>query len=69
MVSQKFYALKVIDKKFIVQNNKEDIILNEREIMINTKHPFIVKLDYAFQSVNNLFILNNKIEKLFGVCD
>ena len=48
MVSQKFYALKVIDKKFIVQNNKEDIILNEREIMINTKHPFIVKLDYAF---------------------
>jgi hypothetical protein len=26
----KFYALKVIDKKFITKNNKEDIILNER---------------------------------------
>ena len=42
------YALKIIDKKFIINNNKEEIILNESEIMINIKHPFIVKLEYAF---------------------
>jgi serum/glucocorticoid-regulated kinase 2 len=30
----KFYALKIIEKKFLIQNNKEDIILNERLIMI-----------------------------------
>jgi serum/glucocorticoid-regulated kinase 2 len=47
-INQKFYALKVIDKKFIIDNNKEDIILNERQIMIHVKHPFIVKLDFAF---------------------
>ena len=30
----KYYALKIIDKKFLINNNKEEIILNEREIMI-----------------------------------
>jgi len=30
----KFYALKVIDKKFIIDNNKKEIIINERHIMI-----------------------------------
>lgn len=50
-LNQKFYALKVIDKKFIIENNKEDIILNERQIMIKSKHPFIVKIEFAFQSV------------------
>ena len=47
-MNSKFYALKVIDKKFIIDNNKEDIILNERQIMIKSKHPFIVKLEFAF---------------------
>lgn len=48
IATQKLHALKVIDKKFILGNNKEDIILNEREIMINSKHPFIVKVDFIF---------------------
>jgi|LakMenEpi03Aug12_release.lakeMendotaPanAssembly.Ray.scaffolds.fasta_scaffold5076214_1 serum/glucocorticoid-regulated kinase 2 len=48
LVNQKFYALKVIDKKFILDNNKEDIVLNERHIMIHVNHPFIVKLEFAF---------------------
>ena len=39
-----------INKKEL-SNNKEDIILNERLIMIEMKHPFIVKLEYAFQTV------------------
>ena len=44
----KFYALKVIDKKFIIENQKDEIIINERHIMIQLSHPFIVKLNYAF---------------------
>jgi len=43
--------MKVIDKQFILENNKEDIIINERDIMINSKHPFIVKVDFIFQTV------------------
>jgi hypothetical protein len=34
-----------------VSKIKEDIIMNEKEIMQNVKHPFIVKLDYIFQTV------------------
>lgn len=48
LVTGKFHALKVICKQFILQNKKEDIIMNEKEIMINVKHPHIVKLDYIF---------------------
>jgi len=33
-VTMKFFALKIIEKKFLLQNNKEEIILNERLIMI-----------------------------------
>lgn len=44
----RFYALKVIDKKFILQNQKEDIIMNERDILERAKHPFISKLEFAF---------------------
>jgi hypothetical protein len=38
----------VIDKEFILSKNKESIILNEKEILKNVKHPFIVKVDYIF---------------------
>lgn len=47
-MNMNFYALKVIDKKFILKNNKEDIILNERQIMIQLNHPYIVNLEFAF---------------------
>ena len=48
LVTGKFHALKVIEKKFILDNRKEEIIINEKEIMINVKHPHIVKIDYIF---------------------
>ena len=47
----KLHALKVIDKSYIVENNKEDIISNEKDILMSINHPFIVKLDYIFQTV------------------
>jgi serine/threonine protein kinase len=51
------YALKVVDKQFIRENEKYDIIMNEREIMINLKHPSIVKLESAFQTLNHLIFV------------
>ncbi len=51
------YALKVVDKQFIRQNEKYDIIMNERDIMINLKHPSIVKLESAFQTLNHLIFV------------
>jgi len=55
--SQKMYALKVLDKHFIRQKDKLDIIMNERDIMINIKHPCIVKLEFAFQTQTYLIFV------------
>ncbi len=36
------FALKLIDKKFIIDNNKEIIVKNERNIMVEIDHPFLL---------------------------
>ncbi|CAD8049944.1 unnamed protein product [Paramecium sonneborni] len=45
-----FYALKLIDKKFIMDNKKEIIVQNERDIMIKMENQYIIPLHYAFES-------------------
>ncbi|CAD8143598.1 unnamed protein product [Paramecium pentaurelia] len=45
-----FYALKLIDKKFIIDNKKEIIVQNERDIMVKMKNQYIIPLHYAFES-------------------
>lgn len=47
-IDNKFYAMKMIDKDMIIKNKKNNIIMNERNIMTKTKHPFIIDLKYAF---------------------
>ena len=66
-MTQQLHALKVIDKHFIVSKNKEDIIMNEKEIMQNVKHPFIVKLDYIFQTVWPCLLLAKLLDIRDGV--
>ncbi|CAK64739.1 unnamed protein product (macronuclear) [Paramecium tetraurelia] len=48
----RFYAMKLIDKEFILQHKKQGIVQNERDIMTVLDHPFIIKLEYAFESKN-----------------
>ncbi|CAK58738.1 unnamed protein product (macronuclear) [Paramecium tetraurelia] len=48
----RFYAMKLIDKEFIIQRKKQGIVQNERDIMTVLDHPFINKLEYAFESKN-----------------
>lgn len=50
----KLMALKVIDKQNIIKNALNNQIMNERDILTNIKHPYIVKLHYAFQTKNYL---------------
>jgi len=50
----KMLALKLIEKAFIIKNKKEVIVRNERNIMTLLKHPFLLKLEYAFESRNYL---------------
>jgi len=44
----KFYAMKVLQKSKIIQNNLKRYAITERNILSTADHPFIVKLHYAF---------------------
>ncbi|CAK59888.1 unnamed protein product (macronuclear) [Paramecium tetraurelia] len=46
----KFYALKLIDKNFIMENQKEVIVQNERDVMVNVNNEFITPLHFAFET-------------------
>lgn len=44
--------MKVMLKKFISSTQKESIIENEKNISAQLNHPFIVKLNHAFETTN-----------------
>lgn len=48
------FALKLIDKQFIIENKKEIIVSNERNIMTSILHPFLLKVEYIFESKSYL---------------
>ena len=47
--NQKIYAIKILQKKDLGNNQTVQTILNEKEILRKTKNPFMVKLNYSFQ--------------------
>ena len=49
-IENNFYALKLIEKNMIVKNKKEKLVMNERNIMANCIHPFVISLKCAFES-------------------
>lgn len=42
--------MKVIDKEVIVKNKKKNIIMNERNIMKTSSHPFLIDMKFAFET-------------------
>lgn len=56
--SGQVYAMKVLRKKDVVQENLIEHTKTEREIMLSMgKHPFIINLIYAFQTDDHLFFI------------
>lgn len=51
------YALKVLKKAEIIRRNQVEHTMTERRILENIRHPFVVKMDYAFQSDSKLFFV------------
>lgn len=45
------YAVKIIKKDFLINEDKVHQILTEKSILINANHPFIVKLHWSYQTV------------------
>jgi hypothetical protein len=52
-----FYAMKVLSKDKIMAQNLVRYAMTERNVLSVTNHPFIVKLNYAFQSYDKLFLI------------
>jgi serine/threonine protein kinase len=42
------YAMKVLKKSEILKRNQVEHTMTERRILGSVRHPFIVKMDYAF---------------------
>lgn len=57
------YAIKVISKKDLVRKNLVDSAIAERNALAKAQNPFVVKLFYAFQSEENLYLV---MEYLIG---
>jgi len=55
--SSELYAMKVLTKAKIFGNNLVRYAKTERDVLSYTKHPFIVGLNYAFQTETKLFLI------------
>ena len=53
----RLYAMKIMRKDKLVREQKIKPIINERQIMQDLDHPFIVKLYWSFQSKSELFFV------------
>lgn len=52
-----FYAMKVLPKQRVFKDNLKRYAITERNVLSTINHPFIVKLHFAFQNKENLFLI------------
>lgn len=51
------YAIKVLKKYELIDRNVYNNIISERDVLQSVSHPFIVRLDSAFQSQTKLYLV------------
>lgn len=64
-----FYAMKVISKSFILKQKKKQLVINERNIMVEINHPLHAKLYWSFESKHSIiFVMDYYLGgELFGL--
>lgn len=55
----KVYAMKVLRKDVIAAKGQIEHTKSERDILFEVRHPFIVRLRYAFQSDDKLYLVTD----------
>ncbi|KAI8620207.1 kinase-like domain-containing protein [Chytriomyces sp. MP71] len=55
--TQRYYAMKVLDKEDMIKKNKVKRVLAEQEILVTANHPFIARLYHSFQSEKYLYFV------------
>ncbi|XP_019354200.1 serine/threonine-protein kinase Sgk3 isoform X2 [Alligator mississippiensis] len=54
----KYYAVKVLQKKVVLNRKEQKHIMAERNVLLkNVKHPFLVGLHYSFQTTEKLYFV------------
>jgi hypothetical protein len=53
------YAMKVLKKSVIAEKGQIENTISEREILCEIRHPFIVRLRFAFQSEDKLYLVTD----------
>uniref|UniRef100_A0AAY4AJN9 Serum/glucocorticoid regulated kinase family member 3 n=1 Tax=Denticeps clupeoides TaxID=299321 RepID=A0AAY4AJN9_9TELE len=54
----KYYAIKVLQKRVILNRREQKHIMAERNVLLkNVKHPFLVGLHYSFQTKDKLYFV------------
>lgn len=53
----KIYAMKVLDKKHILDHNEVEHTLAEKNILMKLHHPFLVNMHYSFQTDDKLYFI------------
>ncbi|XP_073187084.1 serine/threonine-protein kinase Sgk3 isoform X6 [Lepidochelys kempii] len=54
----KFYAVKVLQKKVVLNRKEQKHIMAERNVLLkNLKHPFLVGLHFSFQTTEKLYFV------------
>ncbi|XP_043573290.1 STKc_SGK domain-containing protein isoform X3 [Chiloscyllium plagiosum] len=56
--TEKYFAVKVLQKKMILKKKEQKHIMAERSVLLkNMKHPFLVGLHYSFQTTDKLYFV------------
>lgn len=55
----KTYAMKVLKKQVIIEKNQVEHTKSEREILFQIRHPYIVRLQFAFHNDQNLYLVTD----------
>jgi len=51
------YAMKIINKKYLIKNHQLRYAVTECNVLKLTQHPFIITLHYAFQTPEHLYMI------------
>jgi len=54
---KKYFAMKVIPKSLITNSKEKEHLRQERRILENSNFPFLISLEYAFQSSTQLYMV------------
>ncbi|OMJ79792.1 hypothetical protein SteCoe_20092 [Stentor coeruleus] len=55
--TKQLFAMKEMDKLRVISKRSVHSVMNERKILENLKHPFIVNMQFAFQDRDTLFLV------------